>query len=199
MRRRGGLEHPAIALRRSTLAAGHLDHPGPMRGPPDDRSAVVVGVDAVLDVGDEQVRQLVDRDEVAPVRGPVEPIVMEPGRGDDVDAGPSRQLRQLPDAATRVAGHGIDRRPEAELDGGRDLGRHEVDVGVIEVGLKLCRPPAIDDQVLMGVGHPEVARVDIAEDRPDEGHGSGETDTTDQPPSTLSSCPVTARDSSDRR
>ena len=69
-----------------------------------------------------------------------------------------------------------------------------------EVGRHLDQPPAVDDEVLVRVRDPELGRVDVAQHGPDERHGgSGETETTDQPPSTLSSWPVTARDSSDRK
>ena len=76
-----------------------------------------------------------------------------------------------------------------------------IDVAEVEVRLHLDRPPAVDDDVLVGVGDAELGRVDVAEDGPDERHAptSGDTDTTDQPPSTLSSWPVTARDSSDSK
>ena len=50
-----------VAVGRAAVAPGDLDDPGPVRRPADDRSAVVVRVDAVGDVGDEQVGQLVDR------------------------------------------------------------------------------------------------------------------------------------------
>ena len=79
--------------------------------------------------------------------------------------------------------------------------RHRVDVAEVELRLDQDRPPAVDDQVFVAIGHAQLGRVDVAEDGPDEGHGpgSGETEVTDQPPSILSSCPVTTRDSSDRK
>ena len=203
MGRRGGREYHAVARRRAAVTAGNLDHAGPMGGPVDDRPGVVISVDALGDVGDEQVGQLLDCDPVAPVRWAVVPLVVEPGRGNDLDAGPARHLGELLDVPARVARHRVDDRPQPDRHRGLDLGRHPIDVAEIEVGVHLDRPPAVDDEMLVGVGDPELGRVDVAEDGSDERHapasGSGETDTTDQPPSILSSCPVTTRDSSDRK
>jgi hypothetical protein len=63
----GRLEDRPVALGGSVGAARDLDDPGPMRRPPYDRPAVVEGVDALLDVGDEQVGQLAGREPPAPV------------------------------------------------------------------------------------------------------------------------------------
>ena len=77
-----------------------------------------------------------------------------------------------------------------------------VDVASRKSGDELDRPPAVDDEMLVGIGHAQLRRVDIAEDGPDEGHATAaraRPRSTDQPPSILSSCPVTTRDSSDRK
>ena len=81
------------------------------------------------------------------------------------------------------------------------LGGHAIQVRQEEIRRDLDRLPADDDEVLVCIGDPKLARVDVAQHGADERHApaSGETDTTDHPPSTLSSCPVTARDSSDSR
>ena len=131
----------------------------------------------------------------------VEPLVVEARRGDDVDLRASGQLGQLAGVPARVARHRVDHGAQPERRRRANLGRHHLDVGEIEVRLHQDGSSAVDDEVLVRIRDPEVRGVDVAEDSPNEGHGcaSGETDTTDQPPSILSSCPVTARDSSDRR
>ena len=53
-----------------------------------------------------------------------------------------------------------------------DLDRHRVDVAEVEVGLHQDRPAAVDDDVLVGVGDPELGRVDVAEHGPDERHAT---------------------------
>ena len=55
----GGPEDRQVARGRAALAAGDLDDPGPDVGPADERPAVVAFVDADVDVGDEQVGELV--------------------------------------------------------------------------------------------------------------------------------------------
>ena len=62
----------------------------------------------------------------------------------------------------------------------------------------LDRPTAVDDEVLVRVGHAQLACIDVAEHRPDVAH-SGETEAIDQPPSIFRSWPVTAFDSSERK
>ena len=57
-------------------------------------------------------------------------------------------------------------RPAGRLD----LGRHPVDVTQVEVGLHGDRPPPIDDQMPPGRRHPQLVRVDVAEDRADDAH-----------------------------
>ena len=194
-----------IAGRRAAVTAGDLDHAGPVRGPPNDRPAAVVRVDPVLDVGDEPLGELVRGRGQAPVRWTVEPLVVQPGRRDKVNAGPARQLRQLCRVPPALDRHHVDRGAQARRVGIGQLLHEPVDVGQQEVRRQLDRAPAVDDQVLVGIGHPHRRGFDVAEDGPDERHGrgspdgSGETDAIDQPPSTFRSWPVTARDSSDRK
>ena len=201
----GRLEDRPVALGRAVQAAGDLDHAGPVWRAADDRARIVELVDPVDDVEHEQVGEIVDADQVAPMRRTVEALVVEAGRGDDVDAGPPRELGELPGIASRIAGHRVHGGAQPEPGGLGHLDRHQVDVAEVEVGLQLDRTPAVDDEVLVGIGDAQVARVDVAEDRPDERHvpgsgrTSGDTDSTDQPPSTVSSWPVTTRDSSDRK
>ena len=103
--RGGGTEDRQVAGRGPALAAGDLDDPGSHRRSTDDRTRVVVGVDPVGDVGDEEVGELVLGGPQAPVRWTVEPLVMEPGRGDDVHAAPG--------ATARPASTGCGRSPPA--------------------------------------------------------------------------------------
>ena len=101
---------------RAALGARDLEHAGPMLRPADERPRVVVRVDAVVDVGDEQVGQLVHRDPLAPVRGAVVAVVMEASRRDDVDARPVARSASLPDIPPGVARHRIDDGPQPEPD-----------------------------------------------------------------------------------
>ena len=112
-----------------------------------------------------------------------------------------RDLGELAGVAAGIAGHGVHDGPQPESDRLGHLRGHRVDVAEVELRLDQDRPPAVDDEVFVAIGDAQLGRVDVAEDGPDEGHGpgSGETEVTDQPPSILSSCPVTTRDSSDRK
>ena len=46
------------------------------------------------------------------------------------------------------------------------------DVAEVELRDYLDGPAAVDDEVLVGVGDPELGWVDVAEDGPDERHGT---------------------------
>ena len=199
--RRRRAEDRHVAIGGAVLAAGDLDDPGPNRRPVDDRARVVARVDAHLDIRHEQVRQLVLRRAQAPMRRAVELLVVKARGSHEVDVAPPRQLREHLRVAPAIGRHGVDRGPQAGFRGVAQLRAHAIHVRQEEVRRDLDRLPADDDEVLVGVGHAHVRRLDVPEDGPHERHGpgSGETDTTDQPPSTLSSCPVTARDSSDRK
>ncbi len=223
MRRGCRLEHAPVARGRAAVAAGHLDHAGADRRAPDDRSRVVVLVDPLDDVGHEPVGQLVHGDRHAPVIGRVPALVVEPGRRHDPDPATLGQLGQLAGVPARPAGHRVHGAAQPERRGVADLVGHRQHVRQVEVGLELDRPPAVDDEVLVGVRDPEVARDDVAEHGPDECHRSGSgpasgsaaggavsgsagavcgsagAAVTDQPPSTARTWPVTARASSDSR
>jgi hypothetical protein len=155
-------EDSSIAGGGATFAPGDLQHTGAMGRPADDRPDVVVGIDPIGHVQDEQLRQLGHRDPRAPVGGPVVAVVVEAGRGDHVDAGSSCEIGELLDAPPRVAGHRIHDRPESERDGFGHLGRHRLDVAEVELGDHLDGPPAIDHEVLVGVGDPELRGIDVA-------------------------------------
>ena len=142
-----------VAGRRAAVAAGDLDHAGPVRGPPNDRPAAVVRVDPLLDVGDEPVGELALGRGEAPVRGTVEPLVMEPGGRDEMDARPARELGELRRVPPALDRHHVDRRPQPGRVGVVELLREPVDVGQEEVRRQLDRAPAVDDQVLVGVRH----------------------------------------------
>ena len=194
MGRRGRLEHPPIPWRRSAVAAGHLDDPGAMVGPPDDGARIVESIDPELDLGREQIGHGLDVDPVAPMgrahrtaRGgvPVGATILMPVR--------RARLGQLLDVAAGIARHRVDDGAQSERRRGPHLDRHPVDVGQVEVGRQQDRPAAVDDEVLVRVRDAQLRRVDVAEHGPDEAHR------TDHPPSILSSCPVTTRDSSDRK
>ena len=125
---------------------------------------------------------------------------MEPGRSDELDAGPPRQLGELGGIPAAIGRHRVDGRAEPGSRRVVQLESEAIDVGEEEVRVHLDRTAAIDHEVLVGVGDAEVGRLDVAEYGPNEAHGaSGDTDVTDQPPSILRSCPVTVRDSSDRK
>ena len=87
---------------------------------------------------------------VAPMGRAVVAVVVQPGRGDDLDAGPPRDPGEHRGIPARVAGHGIDHRPQPEPDRVGHLGRHRLDVAEIEFRLEQDRPAAIDDEVLVG-------------------------------------------------
>jgi len=201
--RGGGAEDRPVALGRAALAAGDLHDPGPDGGPPDDRPAVVALIDTVRDVGDEEVGELVFGRAQAPVRRSVEALVVEPGRGHDPDPAAARQLGKFRGVAAAVGRHRVDRGLETGRRRIAELGGQAVEVRQQEVRRQFDGTPAVDDEVLVGVRHAELIGVDVTEHCSDERHapgpGSGETETTDQPPSILSSCPVTTRDSSDRK
>ena len=202
----GAAEDRQVARRRAAVAPGDLDHAGAVVGPPDDRPAAVVRVDPVLDVGDEQVGELVLGRGQAPVRGTVEPLVVQPGRGDEVDAGPARQLgelRRVParsrSASCRPPSAARPRAASASSCASRSTSARRKS-GDSSTG----RPPSMTrcswayvTPIAAGSMSPRTVRTN--------GHGrgsadgSGETDAIDQPPSTFSSWPVTARDSSDRK
>ena len=84
---------------------GDLDHPGTERSPAHDRPGVVVRIDAIGDVRDEQVRELLDRHPMTPVSRAVVPVVVEPGGRDDMDAGAARDPASI--AAFRPASQGM--------------------------------------------------------------------------------------------
>ena len=108
MGRRGCLEHPPIPWRRSAVAAGHLDDPGAMVGPPDDGARIVESIDPELDLGREQIGHRLDVDPVAPMGRPIEPIVVESRRCHDIYVGQARQAGQLHDVAAGIARHRVD-------------------------------------------------------------------------------------------
>src|SRR4029453_9319415 len=91
----GGLEDAAVPGAGPVGAAGDLDHAGPVGRPPDRRPVAGVGVDAVLDVGDEQGGQLLGLEQLAPVALAVVAGVVQAGGGDDVDPGAAADLGQL--------------------------------------------------------------------------------------------------------
>ncbi len=128
----------------------------------------------------------------------IEPLVMKTRRGDDVHPGSQGQVSQLRRIATAVGRHRVDRGAESGGAGVVELAGQLVDVGEEEVRRHLDRPTAVDDEVLVRVGHAQLACIDVAEHRPDVAH-SGETEAIDQPPSIFRSCPVTAFDSSERK
>ena len=165
-----GLEHAPVARRQPALGSRDLDDAGTERGPAHDRPGVVVGIDAFGHVGGEQVGELLDRDPMAPMRRAVVAIVVQPGRRDDLDAGPLRDVRELRGVAARVARHGIDHGAQPETGRLGHLGGHRLHVPEIELRLELDRPSPIDHQVLVGVGHAELLGRDVAEHGPDEGH-----------------------------
>ena len=68
------------------------------------------------------------------MRRPVVALVVEAGRGDDVDAGPARQLGELAGVAAGIARHRIDDGPQPEAGRVGQLGRHPIDIGQVEVG-----------------------------------------------------------------
>ena len=144
-----------------------------MFGAADLGPGVVVGVDADGHVEREPVRQLVDRERGAPVVRAVVALVVEPGGTDDVDPRPSAQLGQLHDVAPAVARHRVDDGLKPECDRLPHLGGHPFDVAEREVRVHPDGRPTIDDQVLVGIGHPEIGWVDVAEHRPDGGHDPG--------------------------
>src|SRR3954453_7150101 len=169
-----------------------------MRRPPDDRPTVVQGIDAGRDIGEEEPPDLRGRQAVPPVPVVVVAGVMEPGGRDDVDTGPSADLRQREDVPTRVGGHRIDDRSQPERDSPPQLLDSLADVVEPKVGIELDGLAAGDREVLVAVRGPELRGIDVAEDRPDERHtGPGERDQplaseTPQPPSTPITWPVTA-------
>src|SRR4029077_20793041 len=90
VRGRGGLEDPCVPGGWAVQAAGDLDHTRPMRCPSDDRPRVVEVVDATGDVEREELREGIDVETVTPVSRSVIAVMVEAGRGDDVDSGPPR-------------------------------------------------------------------------------------------------------------
>ena len=160
MGERGRLEDAPIALRRAVGAAGDLDDPGAMGRPLDDRPAVVVQVDAVGDVEDEQGRDLLDPEPGAPVGRTVVAVVVQAGRGDDVDPGPASRGRPASghSGRRRTASHPR-RRPGPSAVASPTSVDHRVHVAEIEVRLHQDRPAAVDDDVLVRVGHAESRRV----------------------------------------
>ena len=56
---------------------------------------------------------------------------------------------------------------------GCDVVAIAVDVGQQEVRRHLDRPAAVDDQVLVGIGDAHRSGLNLAQDRPDEGHRAG--------------------------
>ena len=167
----GGLEDARVARRRPAGGARDLHDARPVGRALDDGRGVVELVDAVLDVGREEVRELVRGEAHRPVAVVVVALVVEPRRGDDVDAAAARDLGQEEHVAAAVGGHGIDDRAQAEGLGGRQLGDRLVHVGELEVGEELDRPTAVDDEVLVGVDDAELVGRDIAEDGSGEAHG----------------------------
>src|SRR3954469_4856322 len=171
---------------------------------PDDGPAVVEGIDAGRDVGDEELTVLGRRQPVPPVPVVVVAGVMEPGRRDEVDTGPAADLGKGEHVPPGVGGHRIDDRSQPERDRVLQLLDSLADVVEPKVGIELDRLAAGDREVLVAVRGTELRGIDVAEDRPDERHtGPGERDQplaseTPQPPSTPITWPVTAREPSDR-
>src|SRR5581483_8008595 len=97
------VEDPLVAGRETTLRSGDLDDTGPVRGPADERPDVVALVDPVFDVGDEEFGDLLGVVGPAPVAILVVALVVEPGRGDDVDLCSAADLGEETDVAAGVA------------------------------------------------------------------------------------------------
>ena len=104
------------------VGARDLHDAGTVRRPLHDGPAVVELVDAVLDVGHEEVGKLVGRQAYRPVAIVVVALMVEPRRSDDVDAAAARDLGQHEDVPAAVGGHGVDDRAQTQRLSRRKLG-----------------------------------------------------------------------------
>jgi hypothetical protein len=95
-------------------------------------------------------------------------LVVEPRRGDHVDAGLAADRRELLDVAPGVARHRVDHCAQPERLRRLQLGDGDLDRIEPEVRMKLHRAPAVDDEVLVRIGDAQVGRVDVAEHGPHE-------------------------------
>ena len=177
---RGSCGLHALVLEGGDLAVcgGHLDDARLVSRPVDDRTRVVVGVDALGDVGDQQVGDLVDGVAGHPVRlgFQVDVFPVETGGRHHVQVGDSAvDLGQLVQVAPAVGGAHVDDRA-----GGRPVlrGRDEaggllhglVDVRELVVGIDVDLTGADPDEVVVGVDHAETLRGDVSEDGANELH-----------------------------
>ncbi len=166
---RGG-KRALIANGGASLATGHLDRAGPMLGSTDDRAAVVALVDSIGHVGSEEICELRLAGSLRPVARGVVAGVMQTRRGDRLDACPSGDLGQLADIPPGVGRHRVDDAAETHGDGRRELGGHERDIVEPKIGEHLDRPPTVDHEVFVAVGHAKRRRVDVAVDGSNERH-----------------------------
>ncbi len=142
-----------------------------MLGALDDGAVVVELVDALLDVGHEEIRHLLLGQPYRPVAVVVVALVVQARGGDDVDAAAARDLGEHEHVTTAVGGHGVDDGAQAQLLHRRQLGHGLLDVGQVEVREELDRPAAVDDEVLVGIDDAELLGRDVTEDGSGEGHG----------------------------
>ena len=165
-----GLEDPPVAGAGPVQAPGHLDHAGAVRRAADDRSVQVVGVDALGQLPDEQLGQLLGGEQLAPVPLAVEAGVVQAGGGDDVHAGAAADGGQLDDVAAGVGRHGVDHGAQPGGHAGAQLVDGVVDALEGDPGVDQLGDATVDDQVLVGVADPEPVAGDVAEHGPDDAH-----------------------------
>src|SRR5215510_14361538 len=105
MRDHGGLDHFAFARSWILAAGSDFNHSRSMGAPQDRRPVVVSQIDALCDLGHEQLRHLIRRYMLSPMPRRIVFLQMKTSRTDDISTGAPRNLSQLRRTSSAAAGH----------------------------------------------------------------------------------------------